>query len=558
MNPVRSKHLKKSVDSQIEDRTSSGMNRLSDLVKRHGFKVYPLLFAFFPLLSFYGANSSEIQSGGFNLATFILFNLVVLAVLWPLALLVMRSLRKASILAVVILAIFFSFGRFHDHLQDFVINTPITPLGPTKILLLASGLILLLAWFGIRRLSPKGTDVTNLTLTIVGAYLFISTLLSVALPQLTADQKASKASDSPQASLGSNIEEENLPDIYYIVLDGYARSDILKANFNYDNSEFLNSLKGRKFYIADKANSNYTHTHFSVSSTFNMKYLNYLTKQMGEESTDRSPLRELVQKNEAAKIFKSMGYKYVVIGSQWAWGESSPIADIVVKTKKQEDTKILNITLDEFALVYLQTTALKPWISSSLREGFVAKILGAFDRTEEVSNIDGPTFTFTHILSPHPPYLFNKGGIIKQTKLEILNHGFSDRKKYAEQTEYVNKRTLEMIDTILNNSDKPPIIILASDHGPASSLGQSDFNQTDPAKFDREGIKERHGILNTYYFPDRNYSKLYPDITPVNSFRLILDQYFGQKNQLLPDRSYFSNNKANEYRLFDVTDLIKN
>ena len=46
--------------------------------------------------------------------------------------------------------------------------------------------------------------------------------------------------------------------------------------------------------------------------------------------------------------------------------------------------------------------------------------------------------------------------------------------------------------------------------------------------------------LNSYYFPDQNYDLLYPTITPVNTFRVILDQYFNQKLSLLEDRSLFS------------------
>ena len=40
--------------------------------------------------------------------------------------------------------------------------------------------------------------------------------------------------------------------------------------------------------------------------------------------------------------------------------------------------------------------------------------------------------------------------------------------------------------------------------------------------------------------PDGGESKLYPTITPVNSFRVILDYYFQTDFGLLEDRSYYS------------------
>jgi hypothetical protein len=116
---------------------------------------------------------------------------------------------------------------------------------------------------------------------------------------------------------------------------------------------------------------------------------------------------------------------------------------------------------------------------------------------------------------------------------------------------------LELVDKILAESDQPPIIMIAGDHGPASELNRADLEVTDIAKLNERGVRERMGILSAYYFPDGNYNKLYPSVTLVNSFRVVLSQYFSQKLELLPDRSYFSNNKANEYRMLDVTDIVK-
>ena len=69
-------------------------------------------------------------------------------------------------------------------------------------------------------------------------------------------------------------------------------------------------------------------------------------------------------------------------------------------------------------------------------------------------------------------------------------------------------------------------------------------------------IDERMGILNAYYFPDQDYSKLYKGITPVNTFRIILNKYFGTDLDLLEDRSYFSL-LSKPYELVDVTEQIR-
>ena len=40
-------------------------------------------------------------------------------------------------------------------------------------------------------------------------------------------------------ALSPNRPEQSRPDIYYIILDGYARSDVMKSLFDFDNSGFL-------------------------------------------------------------------------------------------------------------------------------------------------------------------------------------------------------------------------------------------------------------------------------------------------------------------------------
>jgi hypothetical protein len=47
-------------------------------------------------------------------------------------------------------------------------------------------------------------------------------------------------------------------------------------------------------------------------------------------------------------------------------------------------------------------------------------------------------------------------------------------------------------------------------------------------------------VLNAYYLPGVNAQLLYPSITPVNTFRLVFDQYFGGQFGLLEDKSYYS------------------
>ena len=93
-----------------------------------------------------------------------------------------------------------------------------------------------------------------------------------------------------------------------------------------------------------------------------------------------------------------------------------------------------------------------------------------------------------------------------------------DIEGYINNTKFINSRLPRVLREIIRNSVHPPIIILQGDHG----------YQLPDIRFD---------ILNAYYFPDRDYEALYPTITPVNTFRVVLNTYFGGNFPLLKDQS---------------------
>jgi hypothetical protein len=51
-------------------------------------------------------------------------------------------------------------------------------------------------------------------------------------------------------------------------------------------------------------------------------------------------------------------------------------------------------------------------------------------------------------------------------------------------------------------------------------------------------IKKQFSNLSAYHLPNGGKDRLYNTITPVNSFRLIFDRYFGTALGTLEDKSY--------------------
>ena len=112
---------------------------------------------------------------------------------------------------------------------------------------------------------------------------------------------------------------------------------------------------------------------------------------------------------------------------------------------------------------------------------------------------------------------------------------------------YLNTLVLDAVETILESSTTPPIIIIQGDHGTAGYAKREDIPKLN--------MKERHAILNAYYFPDGKTDLLYPTISPVNTFRVVLNTYFNGKYEMLPDKNYF-NPSQRQFDYIDVTNRV--
>jgi hypothetical protein len=62
------------------------------------------------------------------------------------------------------------------------------------------------------------------------------------------------------------LRSEIRPDIYIIVMDGYACEDVLKSLYQFNNSKFIEQLEELGFYVADQSHSNYVQTIYSMAS----------------------------------------------------------------------------------------------------------------------------------------------------------------------------------------------------------------------------------------------------------------------------------------------------
>jgi hypothetical protein len=386
-----------------------------------------------------------------------------------------------------------------------------------------------IAYIWRRRTAPFRT--LTIYLNIVSA-----TLLAFALGGI--GSASAGPVPSPWQSVVDGMVQENLrqplqppaspPDIYYIILDGYARADVLAEFYGHDNSAFLDSLTARGFYVPGHSFSNYPQTYFSLASSLNLNYLDDVRGVMGDDSHDRRPLRYLIENNSVVQALRQAGYAYVLLSSDYSATQGSSQVDFCFCE---------SYGLSEFENVLLTPTPFWLWSPQSFQyDAHRQKIESTLTHLRKLPHLAQPMFVFAHIMAPHPPFVFGPQGesLPQHAPFTISDGGDYPGshneyiERYRGQVTYLNTQITAVVDAILARSSTPPVIILQGDHGPRSMPdGES-------------SARERLGIFAAYYLPNSDNQPFYDAMTPVNTFRLIFNRYFGTHYATLKDKSYFS------------------
>ena len=104
------------------------------------------------------------------------------------------------------------------------------------------------------------------------------------------------------------------------------------------------------------------------------------------------------------------------------------------------------------------------------------------------------------------------------------------------------------VESILEQSATPPIIILQADHG--SGFYYS-FDSLESAC-----LEERFSPFGAYYLPGVKPNAIPQDLTTVNLFRIIFNEYFDAQLPILENRQYYTVGQSLFIGMEEVTDLM--
>jgi hypothetical protein len=503
---------------------------------------HPFIFAVYPYFFFCYRNNLSIFNAD---SLFIVMSALLIATL---LLAVTSKLLKSTIAGANLTSAYmfaiFSYGHIYQLISGWTIAG--IPLGShlTLLAIYISALLFATLIFRGSHINHAGvfnffqcTAVFLLAMVIIGLVqrtpLFTSNKITV---QATLERLPDI---SPASTAASRIK----PNIFFIILDAYANNSTLEQVYHYDNNDFIEQLRQKGFFVNESSVSNYAYTFLSLASSLNMQYLDSLSSNAGNTSRDETLLYPLISDNTVARLLKKEGYAFLYFDSGWAVSRDSDAADEVIRCTG----------LNEIQTVFLRTTILNPFVETLSLKGVRTRVLCTFEQLKMVGNTHKPPyFVLAHIVSPHPPFVFEADGSMPaQPGLSKIPKALWRKRfqeAYLSQLSFINTKVLDFIDVVQCGTNVRPIIILQADHGPAFPADL----EMDPTE---TIIKERMGILNAIYVPKECKCNLDEKLTPVNVFRVIFDGCFGTRYSRLEDRSFYSRSD-DPYRFIDVTDRL--
>jgi hypothetical protein len=513
--------------------------------------IHPILFALYPVASLLATNVEYLAVSEAGRAALLACLIATASTL--LIWIFLRDWKRAALIATPAIILGLSYGHLYSELK-LVLGALAVRHRYFAPLLIAA--LVTWAFVVLRRLRFAGPLTVAFNLAGASALLIPSIALGRAAMPFTLSEPASVESSITKPADGMDGPEG--PDIFYIIVDGYGRQDVLLDLYDLDNTAFLRALEQRGFQILEESTTNYNQTVLSLASSLNLGYLDVVLEDLGQQMGYKV-LFDLIWHSQVRDLLRRHGYQMVAFRTAFP-NTSITDADLFLFPEGQGDEEersspasranvVVTLLFENSAgrILLDFSKAAREAMSRHIHEPIYAeqreRVLFTLASLSKIAELPGRHFVLAHVISPHPPFVFDADGNPLNPShpfsfadgSRFIQYGFGTREDYLtgyrEQLQFLNVLLIESIDNVLAASEVPPIIILQADHGPGAYLRWDNIMESN--------FEERSGILNALLLPGSPPDVLYPAMSPVNTFSLVLTRYFDADLPPLEDCAYF-------------------
>ncbi len=490
---------------------------------RHKFSL-PATGEYFLLLLplffvFHGFNQNRAVVDAADAISLLLIYLLLTAIVCLFGVFIFKNWRKATIFSLCVMAFYFFFGAVHDMVKDLFGNLILT-----RYVFILPGVVvctILLILF-LKKTARKFNRLVRFTNVLL---LVLITVEGFAVFNGSAPNTSTVKTNTGDLTVCDTCTK---PDIYLIVADEYAGNTQLKEQLGFDNSAFIAALRQRGFYIDTNSRSNYNSTPYCMASQFQMNYLVGIEGRKGNKD-DLNACYTIINHNPFTAYLKKNGYAIHNLSVFTVHDQKPPTTSMFLTVGKNAiDAHTFYGRLNRDIRFNTVTRFKINWEMKRFAKAELAKIESTLQKTEAVPATASakPRLVYTHVMLPHFPYFLDSAGNMNDLQM-LAEESWGRQKEYIGYLQYSNNRFLQLIDAILLQSKKPPVIIFLGDHG------FRHFTVTPATE------KYLFANMSAVYLPGGDYNQYYQGASTVNQFRILLNTIFQQKLSMLKDSTSY-------------------
>lgn len=378
-------------------------------------------------------------------------------------------------------------------------------------------------------------------------------------------------------NVGSGIDErfattsmENWPvkpDIYFLILDGLARTDVFDRIYDFNFEPFDDVLRQEGFVIADRALGAHPMTWLSVPAILDQEY-QAVPGPRGRPATHARADRIMSGASRTHEELVAQGYKFVT-----ATEGGGPFCDLSLSPVRDLTTCLVQGNSIDAAirLEFAKLTPLHGLANRGLLPDVLSRWLAAEDLRWTSENAIGRTFlvddllrtvasaksenggaavfVLAHMLYPHPPFtLDSECGPSSHPGFRPSVDAWDDLVGLRMGAECTQKQILELISEV----DRDAVIVLQSDHGPGRGLlRDGNYVQDVPI----EDLWTRASVYSAVRLPARCRDSVPDTFAGTSTFPVVFGCLSGHTRTLELPRSLWAWYEGREVR--DLTSRLR-
>ena len=370
----------------------------------------------------------------------------------------------------------------------------------------------------------KLTAATSQTLNIFFAAIFTALILfNGVMAAPTIYKKVTYQKTDFSVSAKGKDKDAVRPNVYYFIFDEYANFDNSKILFDYDNADFLQFLKDKKFNVSMTSKNRTAYTNFIVPDLMNLREV------ITQPDMTITQADSYMKDPYLFKLMRSYNYKQNTINYGGYLDESGSDFRYEQGIESDITNSISKYIYEKTFLFPLTTKILADTNEEEWSKSLVQNVYGQLNYAKNSYKLGlNNVFTMGFFSLPHSQFIFKAdGGPVAHEDSD----DWRNPNNYFEQFKYTTTLMEDLLSSIIEN-DPNCVIIVQSDHSCRLRIHQRDRFQIPIEDFPAE-MENIRACFNTVYYMGEELD--IEGLSGTNTLIEVTNKLLGENTPRVPD-----------------------